>query len=389
MPVFKAYFRVFLKVLPSLFIYVGIFIAISVIATTVSQDTFSGDFEQTDVNIAVIDREGGSPLVEGMKAYLGKTNTFVEIEDDPEALQDALFFRKVEYILIVPEGYTDSFLSGGTMKLDKLTVPDSMNAAYLDLAVDRYWNTARLFLAGGQTAPDAIAAGVAGSLEVHTDVTMTGVQTQAPESNGMVLYYNYMAYILLAVIVLSISTILMAFNHSDIRRRNQCAPVPLRSVNAQLVLGNALVALMIWGLLVVCSLVVVGGRSENGGQITLFILNSLVFTVVCVSIGFLSGMFIRNTNVQSAVANVISLGMSFLCGVFVPQSVLSPAVLTAASFLPPYWFVKANNAIGRLTEVTADSLSPVVTAMLIQLGFAAAIFAVGLLISRQRRVAES
>lgn len=389
MPVFKAYFRVFLKVLPSLFIYVGIFIAISVIATTVSQDTFSGDFEQTDVSIAVIDREGGSPLVEGMKAYLGKTNTFVEIEDDPEALQDALFFRKVEYILIVPEGYTDSFLSGGMMKLDKLTVPDSMNAAYLDLAVDRYWNTARLFLAGGQTAPDAIAAGVAGSLEVHTDVTMTGVQTQAPESNGMVLYYNYMAYILLAVIVLSISTILMAFNHSDIRRRNQCAPVPLRSVNAQLVLGNALVALMIWGLLVVCSLVVVGGRSENGGQITLFILNSLVFTVVCVSIGFLSGMFIRNTNVQSAVANVISLGMSFLCGVFVPQSVLSPAVLTAASFLPPYWFVKANNAIGRLTEITADSLSPVVTAMLIQLGFAAAIFAVGLLISRQRRVAES
>lgn len=389
MPVFKAYFRVFLKVLPSLFIYVGIFIAVSVIATTVSQDTFSGDFEQTDVSIAVIDREGGSPLVEGMKAYLGKTNTFVEIEDDPEALQDALFFRKVEYVLIVPEGYTDSFLSGGTMKLDKLTVPDSMNAAYLDLAVDRYWNTARLYLAGGQTAPDAIAAGVADSLEVHTDVTMTGVQTQAPESNGMVLYYNYMAYILLAVIVLSISTILMAFNRSDIRRRNQCAPVPLRSVNAQLVLGNALVALMIWGLLVICSLVVVGGRSESGSQIALFILNSLVFTVVCVSIGFLSGMFIRNTNVQSAVANVISLGMSFLCGVFVPQSVLSPAVLTAASFLPPYWFVKANNAIGRLTEITADSLSPVVTAMLIQLGFAAAIFAVGLLISRQRRVAES
>lgn len=389
MPVFKAYFRVLKKVIPSIVIYVGIFITIAVLATVLPQDNFTGGFEQADVPIAIIDREGNSPLVEGMKKYLGQTNTLVELEDEPDQLQDALFFRKVQYILMVPAGYTDSFLTGGSLKIDKLVVPDSVNAAYLDLMVDRYWNTARLYLADESRNAESIAAGVAESLAVHSDVTMTHKQIQASENNGMVVYFNYMAYIFLAVIILSISTVLMAFNRPDIRLRNQCGPIPPRSISGQLILGNGLLAMAIWGLLVIFSLIIGGDTLVSGGQIALLFLNSFVFMTVCVGIGFLAGRFIHNGNIQSAVSNVISLGMSFLCGVFVPQSLLSSPVLAVARFLPTYWFVRANNQIGQLADWNNHAVSPIFLDMLIQLGFAVAIFSVGMLLSRQRRLLEN
>jgi ABC-2 type transport system permease protein len=74
--------------------------------------------------------------------------------------------------------------------------------------------------------------------------------------------------------------------------------------------------------------------------------------------------------------------------VFVPQEFLSERTLAAASFNPTYWYVKANNLIGSLSGFGSDSLSSVLTYMLIQLGFAAAILSVALVVSKQRRIAN-
>jgi len=59
-------------------------------------------------------------------------------------------------------------------------------------------------------------------------------------------------------------------------------------------------------------------------------------------------------------------------------------VLAVAKFLPSYWFVRANDAISGLTVLSRDSLSPIFTGILIQLGFAAALFSVTLFMSRDR-----
>jgi ABC-2 type transport system permease protein len=80
--------------------------------------------------------------------------------------------------------------------------------------------------------------------------------------------------------------------------------------------------------------------------------------------------------------------MTFLCGVFVPQSIMSKSVLSFGRFLPTYWFIRANDAIGEISSFTADSLRPIYGSILIQLGFAVAIFSVTLLLSRERRLSH-
>lgn len=63
--------------------------------------------------------------------------------------------------------------------------------------------------------------------------------------------------------------------------------------------------------------------------------------------------------------------------------------MTVASFTPTFWYVKANNVIGSISNFNFDNLKAVSVYMLIQAGFAAAIFSVALVISKQKRIANS
>jgi ABC-type uncharacterized transport system permease subunit len=84
-----------------------------------------------------------------------------------------------------------------------------------------------------------------------------------------------------------------------------------------------------------------------------------------------------------------TMTLSFIIGVFVPQQLLGKTVQTIASFTPIYWYVKANNDIHNLIIFNSENLKPILSSMLIELGFAAAIFAVTLVIIKQKRLSNN
>ena len=84
-------------------------------------------------------------------------------------------------------------------------------------------------------------------------------------------------------------------------------------------------------------------------------------------------------NVLNLITQVLGLGMSFFCGIFIPMEVLSDKVVSVARFLPAYWYVRANNMIA---DITQFSLNEVVQCYLIQLGFAAAMVIITLLVRK-------
>ena len=55
-------------------------------------------------------------------------------------------FPEVSYILRVPEGFSERFMNGEQVQLEKTIVPDSFSNAYLDLKIDQYLNSARLYV---------------------------------------------------------------------------------------------------------------------------------------------------------------------------------------------------------------------------------------------------
>lgn len=385
MPVFKTFFRIINAARTPLIIYLLIFLGVTYMTSQFYTSPEDTGFTDSKIRIAVINRDGENNIAKGLTEYLSKTSTIVDMPDDTEKLQDALFFRKVEYIAIIPKGFSDSFNKSENSRIETVVVPNSTSAIYLDLIVNRYLQTLRLVGDYSNFTAEKQAELVSKNLAVETDIVMKS-RVESNNSEGYTYYFNFFPYVILALATLGISTIMMVFNQPDLKRRNLCSPIKQRSMNIQIGLGSIIYSLFCWAVIVLFGIIIYGESLVLSESLPILALNSLVFTTVCTAIGFLVGILIKSHNVQAAVSNVLSMGMSFLCGVFVPQSLLGSGVLRVASFLPAYWFVKANNII---SEIGFDKgRNDVLTAVLIQLGFAIAIFSVALFVSKQKRTAN-
>jgi len=386
MQVFRAYFKVMRASAGTIAIYIVIFLGLSAAFSFAEAPREAGGFAQTRTPIAVINRDGDAPLAQGLAGYLADTGRVVPYPDDPEKLQDALFFRNVEYIAIIPAGFSADFLSGRDCAVQKVTVPGSISSRYVDMRIDKYLSTARLrYMYGGDQSQEQLAADIRADLAPEAPVTVVSSSASNGSDKGFVFYYRYFAYAVLATVMAGVSSIMMAFSKPDLLRRSLCAPIPARSRSLQLAAGHTVFALGCWSLLVLFSFVLYGRSLLSSGLVRLYCLNTLAFTVVSASIGFLVGSSVKSVGAQAGAVNVIANGMSFIGGVFVPQSVLSKQVLDVGRFLPAYWYVRANDAISRLSRLSAGALRPIYGDVLIQLAFAAAIFVTTLLLTKERQ----
>ncbi|MDD2362675.1 MAG: ABC transporter permease [Oscillospiraceae bacterium] len=385
MQVFKTYFRIIFHTLTSLIIYFVVFLGISILISRYNTQPTNTDFTETKIRIAIINRDGESSVVKGLTDFLSQKNTIVDIEDDAEKLQDALFFRKVDYIAIIPRGFSKDFKAGGSKSIEKVIVPGSTTSVYIDMQIDRYLHTSDIAINYSRLDEGNQLTLVSESMAAKADVEMIA-KTSSNGFIGYIYYFNYFAYVMLSISILGISTIMIVFNQPDLRKRNLCSPLKLRSMNFQLVLGSATYSVACWLITVIFGIAIYSKQLLSSGLLPVLMLNSLVFTIVCTSIGFLVGVLIKSQNAQAVIVNVLSLGMSFICGVFVPQAILGKTVLRFASFLPAYWYIRANDVIGSQSFKT--DYNKLLIPILIQIGFAIMIFSATLFISKQKRTAN-
>src|SRR5699024_4309458 len=114
-------------------------------------------------------------------------------------------------------------------------------------------------------------------------------------------------------------------------------PLPLKKRNLQLLAGHGVYALGCWLIFILLSIIFYGPELLNSGLINLYALNSLAFTLVCISLGFLLGDNTKNYNAQAGAVQIISWSMTLLGGVFVNPNFMNQSILMIAKFLPTYW----------------------------------------------------
>lgn len=388
MQVYRAYFKVILKNLHQLMIYVVVFISLAVTLASINTKPVNIGFSETKVNIVFINYDTNSKLIEGLKNYMSKNANIVNIEDDTQKLQDALFFREVEYIVKVPKGFTDGLLGGKIIQLEKTTVPGSTSEIYLDNIINKYLSTAKIYISNIENlSEEQLLSYIDNDLAQKTEVKLNNSLEEISKNEKRAYYFNYMAYALLSVLILGICSVMIVFNNTDLKKRNLCSPIKLRNMNLQMILGNLSFAIFAWLTMISISFIMYGSYMFTARGL-LFLLNSLIFTVAALSISYLIGNVIKSKNAMSAAANVISLGSCFISGVFVPQALLGKTVLKIASFTPSYWYVKSNNSIANMVNFNIENLTPVFLNMLIIIGFAAAILSVTLVVIKQKRLSN-
>ena len=376
MQVFKAMMKVTRKRLPSAMVYIIVFVVISILVTNAS--TKDNKFEITKLDICVFD-EDDTPESRALIEFLGKSNDMVEIENDRDKIIDALYYKRINYALIINKGYAERLAAGDTADLfGSYHIDENYSVVFMGQFLDEYITSVKAYLTMGMTFDEAIK-NTEEALSQSTEVDMLRVDKGGDShfSVDFAGYFQYMPYILIAAVFIVVCQVLVTMNKKDIRYRTNCSCMKSSKYTFQLFFGSGLFVIAVWLLLIVIGAVL--NKEMYSGRAWYAVLNSFIFSVVVASMAVFVSSFEPKENVLNLITQALSLGMSFLCGIFIPMEVLSDGVLSVARFLPAYWYVKANNMIA---DIEPFSRSSVLTCFLVEFGFAVMLIILTLLVRK-------
>lgn len=390
MPVFKLCLKIINKNKMVMMVYILAFVMVSFIVRSFNKPSEGlTTYSDTKVSIAIISEED-TPLTKGIETALSRiaeVKSLEGYEDNlKETIQDALYFRALHMVIMIPEGFTDAILAGEPMTIKAQSVPGSVESMQVNLLINQYLNLARLYVTADEAiGADALASAIASVMDQPAEVTIINPNPDAVQGDLMPFFFNYLAYSYMFVMILGVSSIMLVFNRKVIKWRNACGPMPSLNMSAQLLLAIAVFAVVVWLILVTLCLVF---DSQNAFKTNTlyFMLNAAIFGISVLGLSFLLANLIKGKDASSAVANIITLSTCFLSGVFVPQAFLGEGVLKVASYFPTYWYVKANTQIAVLTRFSFASLKEILGIFLIELGFAAAFIIVSLAVGKRNQL---
>ena len=381
-------FRMFLKILKSkiviIMVYVGIFTVM--MAAGINDDNNKGGISYSAYNfdIAVIDHDN-STFSKAITSYIEKNMSLTDIIQTEEGMEDALFERIVEYILIIPEHYQEDLLAGKTPVMESKKVPDAYGAKFAETVISQYVDTFYLY----QNQFDSINEQTMGtvleltnqSVEKGTDVTVKK-QSISSEKKHMTVSFNFAAYTILACVIWVVGEILSIYFEKNISRRMSVSPISPMKQNIALITYSSVTMLVVWGISMVINLVLLGEAlwSLSGLLMTI---NMFLISLIALACGFAIAAIFRTKNARNAAANVIALAFSFISGIFVPLSMLSSEVKSVAAFTPTYWYALANEKIGELKGFSLPQCKEIFQFFGIELLFFVMVISVGLVSKRQ------
>ena len=379
MTVFKGYMRIMKKNTGLILLYLGIFFGVTMaLQAAAGKETYTS-YESEKIKIGVVDKDNG-PLAEGLVKWLEGTHHVTMLEDNREKLQEELFYRNVEYIVVIPEDfYENCMVNGESISVTK--VPGSYSAYYVDQQLESCLNTMRTYLKAGFSQKEAATAILD---KKRGEVTMLDTDENSGTS-GWLYYFRYIPYLFLALLCYVMGYVLMAFKKDDIPKRMQASAISARRQSLEGFLAMFIMGGGLWGIGMAGAILMYGKTflsSENFGY---YVLNTLVMMAVALSLSYLIGLFVKNSNMLNGLSNIVSLGMCFLSGVFVPMSVMDKKVLKIAQFLPVYWYEDINETLARYHSVSGNIATDIWKSLGIEVMFALAFVAVILALSKYKR----
>lgn len=380
MTVFKGYMRIMKKNAGLIFLYLAIFFGVALALQAAAGKESYSSYESEKIKIGLVDKDNG-PLAEGLTKWLENTHHVTRMEDSRENLQEELFYRNVEYIVVIPENFYETCMVNGE-SISVTKVPGSYTAYYVDQQLESCLNTMRTYLEAGFTQEEAAQVILD---EKSAEVTLLDLDGNNGGVPAYIYYFRYMPYLFLAVLCYVMGYVLMAFKKGDIPKRMQASAVSVRRQSMEGLLAMLVMGGGLWVIGMAGAVVMYGKEILTAQNRWYYMLNSLVMMAVALSLSYLIGLFVKNSNMLSGIANILSLGMCFLCGVFVPMDVMNKNVLKVSQFLPVYWYETVNETLGSYSHLTEEAAATVWKGMGLEMMFAVAFVCMILAVSRYQR----
>ena len=385
MQIFKVFMKVLKKRIRYAMLYVGIFLGI-VIPMSLNSSGSGSTKEmfvkesKSHIGICIFD-EDDTPESREFADYLAEKYTIKELKNVEEVVMDSLFYMSVDRVISINKGFADRLAKGETEGIiDSRHMHESYNSMLLEQDINSYFSSVSAYIAGGEDALSASEkAKEALSAEADVKVISFTDEGNADYPRDFAEYYRYMAYVLIAAVIGTLCPVLMAMNRKEIRFRTNCSSLDSSSYTKQVLLGSAVFVIGVWLIFVIAGMILYGGVYK--GRAWLAVLNSFIYAMVAGSITVFLSAFVSNMDIVNFINQAVSLGMSFMCGVFVEQELLGAGVLSAARFMPAFWYIKANMI---LNGTEAFDSTKLMQYMLIEAAFAVVMALLTIVVSKAR-----
>ena len=354
MQVFNTFIKIIKSKLPVAMIYIGVFLGIAMPMSMFG--TAPDMFAQTRIKICIFD-EDNTAESRSLTDFITQKHDVVSLENDRDAIIDALYYEHTDYVLIINEGYAEKLTSGDTENIfGSYHMHYSYSEVFMGQLLNEYVSSVSAYIAGGEEISSAIK-NTEEALSQETEVNTASFDVEGNEDYPVSFsyYFRYMPYVLLSVLINALCPALLAVNRKDIRFRTNCSCVKPTSYTLQIFAGSGIFVVLVWLIFAIAGTFMYGGIYQ--GIAWFAVLNSFIFTLVSASIAIFISSLSPNQNVVSLLTQVIGLGMSFLCGIFVDMSLLGDGVLAAARFLPAYWYMKVNNMLAGIDAFDPSKLA--------------------------------
>lgn len=375
-------FNTFLKILNKnkfiIIMYTVILITFAGFNMKTSDNRIS--FVSSKPDVLIVNNDENIGLTKDLIEYINENTNIIDIEDKGDNINDALFYREVNYIIYIPKNFRQDLLNGLNPKIEIKTTSD-YQASLAEIILSRYIKLANIYL-NINNNEDEIIKNINETLESKTNISVTS-KLDTNNLSKANYYYNFANYSILAGCVYVICLILSSFREEKIRKRTVISSTNMTKYNRSLMLSNSLLAIFLWLFYVLLSFIIVGNImfSIHG---LLYIINSFIFTICALSLAFLIGNIITNKNAINGIVNVVALGSSFLCGAFVPIEYIPNSVLLIARIFPSYWYIQNNEIIKTLEVINIDTLKVIFINISVIIGFIILFTIISNIISKRR-----
>lgn len=344
MTVFKTILKILNKLKGMIILYTAILVAITALNQTSGNNMTN--FEDSKPSVLIVNKDSEDDIAKGFEDYISKHSEIKNIDTkDEDKINDAIFYRDVNYVIYIPKDFGKNLLDGKNPSLEYKSCGDEYSS-YAQMMVEKYIKTVLIYkdYYSGVELISKVNKVVDKDTKVYMKTTL-----DTSKLSSMTQYFNILNYALLAGCVYCISMILASLNDETVRKRTIISSFNYKKYNRIVLLSNSIVIFAMWILYMILALILFKDLmfSSNGLG---YVINSFVFTICSLTIGFLIGNITQNKNAIGGIVNVIALGTSFLCGCFVPFEYMPDYVLKIAHILPTYYYV-ANNQLIKTMEV--------------------------------------
>ncbi len=380
MIVFNAFFKVVKKYIGVIILYTVMLISFGSInyATNSEDMTFSNRLP--DILIINNDEEVG--LTKNLINYLKENANVLDIENNEEKINDAIFYREVNYVIYIPKNYRVDTLNKLNPTLDIKSAND-YDSAYTSMLLTRYLNVQNTYLKYTNNENELINS-INNNLSYKTNIEITS-KLDTSKLTKTSRFFNFASYSIMAVIIYIICLVISSFNKDAVKKRIIISSMNYKKYNKYILLSSFIYSSIIWILYVILSFIIIGSSMFSLRGL-IYILNTFIFSFVALTLALLISNLIKSKGAISGIVNVIALGQAFLCGAFIPSEFLGENIIKYSKILPAYWYNNSNDLLSTIEVINTVNLKPILINMIVLIIFAIIFIVINNIVSKRRQI---